>query len=113
VLTVKSMSSRSSGQAMYSWPSPTAYFPWGTPSNTLRSASEMHCRHRCVSTRTSPDEIVNYSAGEINFHSKDTDIFRRGSWLSMVGVVAEIVIMEIEGALEGGCGLDTGEKNQH
>jgi hypothetical protein len=30
----------------------------------------------------------------------------------MMGVVVEIVIVEIEGALEGGRGLDTGEKNQ-
>jgi hypothetical protein len=85
------MSSRSSGHAMYSWPSPTVYFPWGTPSNTSRSASEMHCRHHCVNTGTSPDEIFNYPAGEINFHRKDPDIFRTG----------ELVIDDGSGSWDG------------
>jgi len=85
------MSSRSSGHAMYSWPSPMVYFPWGTPSNASRSASEMHCRHHCVNTPTSPDEKYNYSAGEINFHRKDTDIFRTG----------ELVIDDGSGSWDG------------
>lgn len=36
------MSSRSSVKAMYCWPKPMVYLPFDTPSNSSKSASEMH-----------------------------------------------------------------------
>ena len=64
---------------MYSWPRPIVYLPFETPSNTSKSASEMHCGLGQMSLRVpKSDKWDADSAGKVCFHCEDADILWTG-----------------------------------